>query len=641
MQINILISICFLILCVKQPVTRHRDSVAVEFNESLTLVATLFRDSNGQYQEKKGKLVVRLFQTLLFRVSSYKGLGIARLDLHSFANNNGPQNLTLPLTQCPDGATIEVELTARYIGDIGEVFLLTYDYRFLFFSLLFFIYFCTCTLQVGEINDETMSMYSEGSDGGASSVGCAADFHGFATEVDESEFQDGRTEHELGEPVKAEDGFYEIGLSPNSSPLTMPSSSINSRGASDRSTRLRSASEGQGGDGNSKETNRFGYNGGKKDDSSLIGSSTGLTAVNTHKATTSFRTNSAASDRIAELEKQLFEQEARHRADEAEFKTRIETVTRNLNYEIDLLKADLSKATAAAKAKTALSASSASPTTSTSAEIAAIDAELQCAKRALTRAYEEAAQAKRERDKHVDALEAAIVTTEREAALRSAKEIELDDLLNELIETKVQCAEFEAEVDDERVKVMLLRRRLQQYAERVAALEVLLAKSAEALTEACENQEHASATAAASSGGVSTLPPAVHASGWHVGKKPSTAAGVATSSFHGPRKLISPQKLSLSSSALNYQIEGRMANIETDSNITIRKVPSNSNLLGQSGATRSRSNSLKPNAPPHAQASATDAHNAEFAELTADRLKMLDDTAQAQPEVSKQPCKVS
>ena len=73
-----------------------------------------------------------------------------------------------------------------------------------------------------------------------------------------------------------------------------------------------------------------------------------------------------------------------------------------------------------------------------------------------------------------EALVAAIASTEKEAASRLQKEVELETTIDELIDTKVRYANVASELDVERVRVMRLRDLLEQYAESLTKMEVKL-----------------------------------------------------------------------------------------------------------------------------------------------------------------------
>ena len=104
----------------------------------------------------------------------------------------------------------------------------------------------------------------------------------------------------------------------------------------------------------------------------------------------------------------------------------------------------------------------------------AIAAELEQARKEFQHMRDDCARIEREREREASAARAA----SEAAALSQAKTMqaqqENEAMLEELISSKVNCANFAADADDERAKVVLLKRRLQLYAEKVTALEVQL-----------------------------------------------------------------------------------------------------------------------------------------------------------------------
>ena len=88
--------------------------------ETLTAVATLYRDSNGTYQEKKGKLWVKHPKSTMLGGTSLKTVGLAALKLHEIASGPGSQRLVLPLAQCAEGSTIEITINAKFMGETDD-----------------------------------------------------------------------------------------------------------------------------------------------------------------------------------------------------------------------------------------------------------------------------------------------------------------------------------------------------------------------------------------------------------------------------------------------------------------------------------------------------------------------------------------
>jgi len=96
--------------------------MVVEFNETLSLVATLFPNPDGSYQEKMGKLVVRRPKSTMLGGVTYKGVAIIPLALHNFVNATDGQTLNnVPLTQSTEGpGKVDFVLTAKSMGEVDE-----------------------------------------------------------------------------------------------------------------------------------------------------------------------------------------------------------------------------------------------------------------------------------------------------------------------------------------------------------------------------------------------------------------------------------------------------------------------------------------------------------------------------------------
>ena len=111
-------------------------------------------------------------------------------------------------------------------------------------------------------------------------------------------------------------------------------------------------------------------------------------------------------------------------------------------------------------------------TASVSAEYAACCAEIQSLEEELTKSKSIARRALQLKEEEtMAALEASAVATS--AAMRRAElQQENDELVEELIESKLLCAELSTQFHEERRRYFALRKRLQRYAQRVAELEV-------------------------------------------------------------------------------------------------------------------------------------------------------------------------
>eukprot|EP01041_Mallomonas_annulata_P012984 gene12984-27404_t len=107
-----------------QPVQSSPGLWRAEFNETISVVTTLFRDSAGLFQDKKAKLVVRYRKKTLLGGDSFKPIGEASMKLHTIAFTLGEAFqggvIGLPLTKCSmEGATLYVRITATAVGEGG------------------------------------------------------------------------------------------------------------------------------------------------------------------------------------------------------------------------------------------------------------------------------------------------------------------------------------------------------------------------------------------------------------------------------------------------------------------------------------------------------------------------------------------
>lgn len=93
----------------------------VEFNESLSLVATLVKDPmTGAYQEKLGKLVVRCKSHAVTGGTGFRGLGMASLPLHRLVADFQAQQFNIPLTNNAQGVgKINVVISPKLVGEVG------------------------------------------------------------------------------------------------------------------------------------------------------------------------------------------------------------------------------------------------------------------------------------------------------------------------------------------------------------------------------------------------------------------------------------------------------------------------------------------------------------------------------------------
>ena len=88
----------------------------LQFDEALTVVMTLYKDSTGKYVEKKGKLLLKGYSKV---TSKEVKLGSVKLSLNTLADDYEKKSMTLQFEDLkgrPMGL-IDVSTTAKYLGD--------------------------------------------------------------------------------------------------------------------------------------------------------------------------------------------------------------------------------------------------------------------------------------------------------------------------------------------------------------------------------------------------------------------------------------------------------------------------------------------------------------------------------------------
>lgn len=160
-----------------------------------------------------------------------------------------------------------------------------------------------------------------------------------------------------------------------------------------------------------------------------------------------------------------------------------EMATREINHRQQLasLKAELHEAKRASRIKSTLEIDVLlREYSAVTAELELIKEDLKSAKMAEASAISEKAEMERaSRDASTAVTEARL----RQAAVDEDNE----DLIDELISTKINCANYASEFEEERRKNILNKRKLQKYAERVAALEVQAVTKASSTVNQSEN----------------------------------------------------------------------------------------------------------------------------------------------------------
>ena len=98
------------------PIGSTDTKLVVQYDEPLTLVMTLYKDSSGKYIEKKGKLILKGFSKVAGKEVK---LGSVKLSLHTLADDYEKKNMTLQFEDNkgrPMGV-IDVSTVSKYLGD--------------------------------------------------------------------------------------------------------------------------------------------------------------------------------------------------------------------------------------------------------------------------------------------------------------------------------------------------------------------------------------------------------------------------------------------------------------------------------------------------------------------------------------------
>ena len=100
------------------PVGSTDTKLVVQYDEPLTVVMTLYKDSSGKYIEKKGKLILKGYSKVTGKEVK---LGSVKLSLHTLADDYEKKNMTLQFEDSkgrPMGL-IDVSTVSKYLGDAG------------------------------------------------------------------------------------------------------------------------------------------------------------------------------------------------------------------------------------------------------------------------------------------------------------------------------------------------------------------------------------------------------------------------------------------------------------------------------------------------------------------------------------------
>ena len=383
----------------EQELSRQVNQTAVSnYDEKLTLIATLFGNDAGDFQEKKGKIIVRQLQSKFFKRPTHRVIGTVTLDLRFVANKTESNVLILPLEDSAEGSSIEITISGEVLGENDE-------------------------------SEETMSLNSDSSSGTLSSV--------------------------LG--LNTSNSFTKLSSAFGfSSPNTRGDVNRDEVAGSDTGSKCSSRHSTPGRDvlGDNEDLNES-LDGSIRSKGSMISRSSVSDRVSE-----AYVGESKADDRdyISTLELKLFRQQRQHEEEVKRLKDQLESMKITSSKKIDTLNREVlklkDKRSLGEKFRDSLTSSS---TTRTAAANNDGDSAIEIVLRNTQ-----------------EALAAAIASTEREAALRLQKEVELETTIDELVDTKVRYANVASELDVERVKVMRLRDRLEQYAETLTKMEVRL-----------------------------------------------------------------------------------------------------------------------------------------------------------------------
>ena len=88
----------------------------IDFNESLSIVSTLYREPNGIYREKSARLVLRRKLKRFFKGTGFRGIGLAMMPLHRLISELSPRKFEIPLNN--NNGMIEVNFVAKIIGEV-------------------------------------------------------------------------------------------------------------------------------------------------------------------------------------------------------------------------------------------------------------------------------------------------------------------------------------------------------------------------------------------------------------------------------------------------------------------------------------------------------------------------------------------
>ena len=438
---NAIMSICFerggkISSSKNHQILQSKENVTVSVNETLALMATLYREKSGVFQKKQGKIVLRELIQSKLGGSTYQGIGLCNINLHDFAPNEPNTVMTKDITITPEGIGRGIIITLR----ISSKFFATND----------------------DDANSILSGYSEYSEQSTLAANFDANINSLLFTSNET-------------PKK------------RTTPLRQP---IIKEGddekceSNDQITKIGKTNENEDIDINTKHVV-------EEDGQGIVEKYPNLSKKFLGLDNITDENNEIISDlknQILILRKELSHKDDTIKAIELEdekkleeckatilsLRTELYVAKQSLQQEKSLqlssltkeanTKSDITLATALAMAREE-TAAVAQEYAQACAACKALEDEVKVLKRSIEMAV------KSKNEETQSAIAAATLATA--ASIRRAElEAETDGLLQELIETKMKCATFAEEADDHLKRNWILRRRLQWYAELIGSMEI-------------------------------------------------------------------------------------------------------------------------------------------------------------------------
>ena len=414
-------------------ILQSKDNETIIINETLSLMATLYREKDGKFQKKQGKIVVRELVQSKLGGSAYNGLGLCNINLHELIPNEPNSVMIKELKLTPEGIGRGMIISLR----ISSKFFATND----------------------DDANSILSGYSEYSEQSTLAANFDANINSLLFSSNES-------------PKK------------RSSPVRQPM--------------IREGDDEKGDDNDNITTKR------KSDDDNeteklhvveedskgivekypnLSKKFLGLDNITdeTNELLTDLKNQisilrkelSLKDDAVKSIELECDRKLEEYKATILTLRTELYVAQQALNHEKKIQvslnneissKSDITLATALAMAREE-TAAVAQEYAQACAECRALEDEVKILKRSV----EMAVKAKNE---ETQACLAAATTATAASTRRAELELETDGLLQELIETKMRCANLAEDADQKEKKNWLLRRRLQWYAELIGSMEI-------------------------------------------------------------------------------------------------------------------------------------------------------------------------